>query len=147
MKISLEDFIEDLVGSGLRKGWRYRLCFRPEVLQRWLDDHKWVEDSTLLCAQCQHMNQVTRGEVTEESCRQNVVQGGSCYRETLKTVFMPFVRDALSGKAPRLREFGNIVHKQGPIWQGSSNLTLGGMIDHELIGTLMKMEGEGYNPI
>ncbi len=123
-------FIQSVVSAGLvfPSGMR---AFTDEDIQRWLQDNTWVEDPTSRCKWCQHMEEVN-GEFSEEKCRLNVVGGGSCYRQTLKAVFIPFLRDTLQGIYPPLDELRKVVHHDGPIWDGwRGDTTIISIICHE----------------
>lgn len=136
--LRLSEFLEILVRLGL-KDKRYLLNFRPEVLRRWLEDHAWVSDSTKPCAGCA----LKTGWFSEEHCRRNVEAGGQCYRETLRTVFVPFVQAALRDEVFKFRPGQDgFVHRPGPTHDGMEELTLSMMIDHELGGTLARMAAE-----
>lgn len=131
-------FIESVVGAGLviRDGLRF---FTDDVISRWLLDNIWVESPTSRCEWCQHMKQ---SGFSEAQCRLNVTGGGSCYRETLRTVFIPFLKNAQRGIYPSPEELQKEVHRKGPIWDGTYGMTLIGMILHELGGTFMRMDAE-----
>lgn len=140
--IELKDFLADVVDSGLQH-ITFRYMFLAEVLRRWLADNAWIEDQLSACQHCAHLKRVS-GEFDEEKCRQNVESGGTCYREVLRTVLAPLVRNALTGYAPRVRELGRAVHRSGPYWDGwpKAETTLLAIIQHELGGALMKVDAE-----
>ncbi len=112
-------------------------CFTDEVIERWLQDNTWVEDVGSPCGWCQHM---AHSGFSEEQCRVNVAGGGSCYRQVLKEVFIPSLRNALRGKYPTLDELRDVVYHQGPVWGGLSDMKLIGIVLHELGGTFMRMD-------
>lgn len=93
-------FVQSVADARLvmRDGLHY---FTDMVIQRWLQDNVWVEDPTSRCKWRQHMEEIKSG-FSEEQCRLNVAGGGSCYRETLKQVFVPFLKNALRGIYPSL---------------------------------------------
>ncbi len=119
--------------------------FTDAIIQRWLDDNTWVNDSTAPCAHCRHMKEVN-GQYSEEKCRQNVQGGGYCYRETLKVFFLPFLHNALLGIYPSLDVLVQIVHHRGPIWDGLNDASILSIVLHELGGTKMRMAREAQDP-
>ena len=132
-------FVKSVADAGLvMRDLHY---FTDEVIQRWLQDNMWVEDPTSRCKWCQHMEEIRSG-FSEERCRLNVADGGSCYRQTLKEVFVPFLRNALRGTYPLLDDLRNVIHHKGPIWDGFSDMRLFGIVCHELGGTFMRMDTE-----
>ena len=134
-------FVKSVADTGLvmRDGLLY--CFTDEVIQRWLQDNTWIEDSTYRCKWCQHMEEISSG-FSEEQCRLNVARGGSCYRKTLQEVFIPFLKNALHGTYQSLDDLQKVIHPKGPIWDGFSDMNLVGIICHELGGTSMRMDTE-----
>lgn len=135
-------FIKSVEDTGLIGRGDLRL-FTDEVIQWWLQDNTWVEDSTSCCKWCQHLEEIGSG-FSEEQCRLNVAGGGCCYRETLKTVFIPFLRNALRGRYPSPVDLRRVIHHRGPIWDGFSDMTLVGIILHELGVTYMRTASEAY---
>ena len=137
--MKLSEFLKTLVRLGI-KDKRYPALFRSDVLRRWLMDHAWVSDPSTPCAKCAYNQEHLGGWFTEADCQRNVEAGGQCYRETLKTLFVPFVE-----AAPRDEVFefqpkqDGIVHRSGPKHDGIGEITLSGMIDHELGGILTKL--------
>lgn len=121
-------------------------AFTDEVIQRWLQDNMWVEDPTSRCKWCQHLEEIKSG-FSEERCRLNVAGGGSCYRQTLKEVFAPFLRNALRGAYPPLDDLQKIIHHKGPIWDGFRDMTLMSIVCHELGGTAMQMDAEAAQKV
>lgn len=133
-------FVQSVVDAGLvfSSGMD---SFTDEVIRRWLQDNTWVEDPTSRCKWCQHMEEIKSG-FSEEQCRLNVSGGGSCYRETLKQAFIPFLKNALLGIYPSLDDFHKVIHHKGTIWDGCDNMTLVDIVCHELGGTYMQMDIE-----
>lgn len=130
------DFVLDLIGSGLIFGGSrsFASYFMPSTLEQWLKEHQWVEDPNSPCISCKAREELWKGQFSEKICKQNVEQGGSCYRETLRSVFIPFIRNALAGELSPIRELGKVIHKKGPIHDGMGEQTLFGIICHELGG-------------
>ena len=123
--IPLDDFVEDVVGSGLFK--RGHVVFSPQRLELWLRKHEWIEKEGP-CERCRRLS-----FFSEEQCRENVHSGGTCYRDTLRLILVPMVRLMLNSQAPRLRELGKKVHVRAPVHHdGMDNLTLFDVICHEL---------------
>lgn len=115
--------------------------FTDEVIQQWLSDNTWVEDPASGCKWCQHLAEIKSG-FSKEQCRLNVAGGGCCYRETLKKVFIPFLRNALRGRYPSPDDLQRVIHHKGPIWDGFSNMTIVGIVLHELGSTYMRLAAE-----
>lgn len=106
--------------------------FTDEVIRRWLQDNAWVEDPNSHCKWCQHMEEVKSG-FSEEQCHLNVTRGGSCYRKTLKEVFIPFLKNVLLGIYPSPDDLWKPIHRKGPIWDGfTDDMNLIEIIFHEL---------------
>lgn len=123
------------------RGYLHRLI-TDEIIQRWLKDNEWVENPTSRCSWCQHMEEIKSG-FSEEQCCLNVTGGGSCYRQTLKEVFVPFLRNILRGTYPSLNDvLHKVVHHKGPIWDGCGNMRIISILQHELGGTSMRMGAE-----
>jgi len=136
-------FVKSVEDAGVVMRGDLRL-FTDKVIQQWLQDNAWVEDPASYCKWCQHMTEVGSG-FSKEQCRLNVAGGGCCYRETLKKVFMPFLRNALHGRYPSPDDLQRVIHHKGPIWDGFSDMALVGIVCHELSGTYMRMAGETEN--
>ena len=135
----LSEFLKILVRLAI-KDETYTQCFRPDVLRRWLTDHAWVSDPSTPCAKCAYNRERLGGWFTEADCQRNVEAGDQCYRETLKTLFVPFVEAALRDEVFEFQpKQDGIVHRSGPKHDGIGEITLSGMIDHELGGTLAKL--------
>ncbi len=141
--MKLENFIEEVVGSGLR-GEHFRRCFEPEVLRRWLAKKKWVEDSDSPCLDCKWKEENWNGKFSEEKCQANVKAGGYCYREILRTIFFPFVIDATKGKAPSIRDIQKVVYEPGEFYGGHPQARVIDIIDHELGGMRDTIAAEKY---
>ena len=86
--------------------------FTDKVILRWLQDNAWAGDPTSRCNWCQHMEEI-RSDFSEEQCHLNVEGGGSCYRETLKGVLIPFLKNALRGVYPSLDDLRRVIHQKG----------------------------------
>ena len=131
-------FIKELENTGwiLRSGSLKRI-FTDQNICRWLESQKWIPDPDIPCLFCKYKEE--NGDwFSEVKCKENVSQGGSCYRETLKNHFIPFLKNVLEGKYPVIAELKEFVHRKGPIWDGIGNFNLLGMIFHELGGGLSK---------
>lgn len=115
--------------------------FTDEIIRRWLQDNTWVEEASAPCVWCKHMVEISSG-FSAERCRLKVAQGSSCYRQTLRDFFIPFLRNALQGIYPSLSDLKKPVHLKGEIWDGFDNMTLMGIVCHELGGTTMRMHAE-----
>src|SRR3989344_8831340 len=70
--------------------------FTETVMNRFLERYQWVEDTSSSCQHCAR----SRFGFSEEKCVDNVRQGGSCTRETLRSVVMPAVKRMLEGEDP-----------------------------------------------
>ena len=136
-------FVKSVEDAGLVMRSDLRLL-TDEIIRQWLQDNTWVEDPASRCKWCQHLKEVGSG-FSEEQCRLNVAGGGSCYRETLKKVFIPFLKNALRGAYPSLDDLQKVIHHKGPIWDGFSNMNLIGIILHELGSTYMRLAAETEN--
>lgn len=130
-------FVQSLRDAGFvfrRDGLFY---FVDEIIERWLQDNKWVEDPSAPCQWCKHLEKIGYGvrsgsAFSESQCHRNVEAGGSCYREELRTIFIPFLRNALKGIYPPVEDLMIPTHKRGPVSDGIGEFTLLGMICHEL---------------
>ncbi len=131
-------FIKNLENTGLIFRASLERIFTDQNISHWLESQKWISDSNIPCLFCKYKEE-NGTWFSETKCKENVSQGGSCYRETLKNHFIPFLKNVLEGKYPAaIVELTNIVHKKGPIWDGIGDFNLLGMIFHELGGGLSK---------
>lgn len=133
-------FIKMVENSGQISGSFW--IFTDEVIKRWLDDNRWIENPKSPCLHCKHLHDIGEG-FSEERCRQNVKRGGACYRETLKKHLIPCLRRALKGTYPSMEKLMRVIHKKGPIWDGiPDNFCLLSAILDALGGTAMRMATE-----
>lgn len=132
-------FLQSLVDTGLL--YEHPRCFTNEVIERWLRDNEWVQDNASPCMWCKHLTECGHG-FSEDKCRQNVVAGASCYRQTLANIFMPFLRGALQGRYPPPKDAWNVVHRTGPNRDGMGDAKMVGIMLHELGHTSMQMYAE-----
>jgi hypothetical protein len=139
-KLNRSDFIKKIEMTGQVVSGHLRVL-DDRVIERWLGDNKWVEDRNSLCMRCKHLEEVKFG-FSEEQCKKNIMKGGSCYRETLKTAFIPFLRNVLKGVYPSTQSMIEIIHKKGYINDGIGDFSLIQIVLHELGGTFMKMSAE-----
>lgn len=132
-------FVRSVTTAGLIMGDVH--YFTDEVIQRWLQDNTWVEEASAPCVWCKHMEEIRSG-FSVERCRLKVARGSSCYRQTLRDFFIPFLRNALCGIYPSLSDLKRSVHLKGEIWDGFGDMTLMAIVCHELGGTAMRMHTE-----
>lgn len=136
-------FVLSLENTGVVVRGGFSRIFRDEVIQKWLEENEWVENSAMRCKHCQHMEKVS-GRFSEELCRQKVADGGSCYRQTLRNIFIPFLRSTLAGEYPSVDDLQKVVHLKGEIWDGMEDMKIISIILHELGGTWMRMQNEAF---
>lgn len=105
--------------------------FTETVMNRFLERYQWVEDTSSSCQHCAR----SRFGFSEEKCVDNVRQGGSCTRETLRSVVMPAVKRMLEGEYPPPSKLFRTVHRKGPIHDGMGNVNLRELIAHYVGGT------------
>lgn len=138
------DFVLDLIGSGFFVGaYNFVENFLPTVLQSWLERNSWIEDDSSPCKYCAKLEAKLEGKFSEQICQQNVLHGGSCYRETLRKVFIPFVQTALAEEGLSIRELGRVVHRQCAVHDGIGQKTLFRLICDELGGEAEKLHSSG----
>lgn len=135
--VSRSEFLErirPMAGDNLQK------LINAEVVSRWLTDNEWVNDPAIPCRHCEHLYLVTDGKFSKEDCAEKTQAGLPCYRETLRTLFMPLLQRILRGDYPSNEELTRKVHHDDSgLFEVSTAL---GIIQHELGGTYMKMETE-----
>ena len=112
--------------------------FLDEVITRWLKDNGWVEEVALPCRWCAHLTEVGHG-FCEEECKKNVSGGFSCYRQTLATIVIPFLKGALRGEYPPPNELFRKIHRMGPHKDGMGDEELMGILQHELSPTYQRI--------
>lgn len=115
---------------------------RP-VIERWLEEHAWVEDPEAPCVHCVkrneylNMSKVGRGF----SCAENVASGASCTRETYRKAIIPCLREILSGVPPTEEELETVVHQHGQYDGINCGGRLGIMLGHELMNLFARIAG------
>lgn len=143
-KLSYDEFLALLKRTG-RTGYGYET--HPAVLQAWLDKNQWASDKTQSCLYCIRNADVMQGfcdrRFSEEVCRENVSKGGTCYREMLKTVFIPMVQDMLREVYPSQEELETEAYADhramGLQYSGTPSIDLWDAMNHELGGMVETM--------
>ncbi|MBI2595112.1 hypothetical protein HYW46_00055 [Candidatus Daviesbacteria bacterium] len=139
--VSREQFIE--VNRDRYGEKTLRVYTADAVLEQYLKDHTWMDDPKSHCVSCSRIVDKSGGWFSKKMCRENVQQGFSCRRETLRNHFLPFVRNALEGRYPDQEEWHEIIHRVGPYYDGTGKMewSLSYSYAHELGETVARMTG------
>jgi hypothetical protein len=126
----------------------FECCFYNAVLKRWLKENRPLRRENG-CENCHRFNSKP-GEAMLEAFRKGLEpvrltceavqqEGVDCYKEMLRTKFIPFVKDALNDVCPEPTTLHEVIFSS----TGAAKMTLKGVIEHELTGMFHKMHGEG----
>ena len=128
------DWLAMLVAKGVRYEIWCKRNFHERTLIQWLEDHEHL----LVNGPC-HMCTKSKFFSTEK-CAENVGGGGTCYEEILRSVFLPFVQEAVAGTFSQVPDHVTIIHRKGDQWDGMVDMRLLDIIDHELGGACQRWQ-------